>query len=299
MNRQKDGAGIEWTRAPMYDGSGKFRDGYTWNPVAGCRHGCEWHTPDGTAECYAKTIAERFPRAYPKGFAHDYWHPHRLNQPLNLKEPAGIFLDSMSDLMSATVDDSHIELVLNVCSRTPRHIYFLLTKNPKRLSSFWYSRNVWVGVSSPPDVFFGKPLTARQKERYMRAALQTLTNLQDKTRGFVRWISFEPLTDDWTELLSEYRPLQWFVIGAVSSGARQYPVDLGVLRKLLDYADSHDIPVFYKGNMRQTPNLGRWRSEFPDAKLVGQLRRRPPIPLFISEGMSEAEFTMRGHRGYD
>ena len=64
--------------------------GYTWNPTGGCMHGCTWQMPDGSiTECYAKTIAERFTRAYYNGFEHHYWRPHSLNAPLKVKDPRG------------------------------------------------------------------------------------------------------------------------------------------------------------------------------------------------------------------
>src|SRR5687768_11051635 len=88
--------GIEWTKTILPDGT--ERQGYTWNPVAGCKHACRWTMPDGSvAVCYAETVAEKVAgSAYPHGFSHHYWHPKRLNEPLGLKEPAKIFMDSMS-----------------------------------------------------------------------------------------------------------------------------------------------------------------------------------------------------------
>src|ERR1044071_5420699 len=101
MNKQAKSAikrGIEWTD-------------YTWNPVPGCQHGCRWQMPDGTvAECYAETVAGRVAQnAYPKGFEHHYWNPHILEEPLKIKTPASIFLDSMSDLMGSWVPKAEIE----------------------------------------------------------------------------------------------------------------------------------------------------------------------------------------------
>lgn len=64
MNEQKPPASIEWTRV-------WGRRGWTWNPVGGCAHECQWLMPNGSpATCYAKTIAERLaPMSYYNGFA--------------------------------------------------------------------------------------------------------------------------------------------------------------------------------------------------------------------------------------
>ena len=94
MNEQKAPHGIEWTRVRQPDGS--HTRGFTWNVVTGCLHACAWTMPDGTrAKCYAKTVAEGVARsAYPHGFEAPAFHPHRLHEPLQVTEPAGIFLDS-------------------------------------------------------------------------------------------------------------------------------------------------------------------------------------------------------------
>ena len=78
MNVQKPPYGIEWTRLPRLDGT-RTR-GFTWNPVTGCLHACEWTMPDGTlVQCYAKTVAEGLARsAYPQGFEAPTFHPDRL-----------------------------------------------------------------------------------------------------------------------------------------------------------------------------------------------------------------------------
>src|SRR3990167_2707371 len=99
MNEQKvdSKSSIEWTRIVNPDGT--TRRGYTWNVVGGCQHDCKWLVDGQIAECYAKTIAERVATAsFPNGFEHHYFHTERLQEPLKLKGPAGIFIDSMSDL---------------------------------------------------------------------------------------------------------------------------------------------------------------------------------------------------------
>jgi protein gp37 len=256
MNRQKAPNGIEWTR--VYG-----RPGYTWNAVGGCFHDCKWTMPDGTiAGCYAKSVAERLAQAaYPSGFEHHYWNPKRLSEPQRLPEPSGIFLDSMADLMGHWVPDEHVEQVLNVCRDTPQHVYFLLTKNAPRLLRFDFPRNVWVGVSMPPDSFMGRELTQDQQERMLVRALMVLSELPDM---LVRWVSFEPLSWDVSGIVAEMRsPLEWAVIGAASSGPRYFQPDPGNVRRLLGVLDGYDVPVFFKGNLRENEAAEPWREEFP------------------------------------
>lgn len=69
MNR----TAIEWTD-------------WTWNPVTGCRGGCEY--------CYARAFAQRFN----KGNFEPEFHADRLDQPLKHKKAARVFLGSVTDM---------------------------------------------------------------------------------------------------------------------------------------------------------------------------------------------------------
>ena len=265
MNEQKPPGGIEWTRP-------YGRRGYTINVVGGCTHGCRWEMPDGNiAQCYAKDIALRFTTAYPKGFEHIYWRPHLLKGPAKIKEPACFFIDSMSDLMDRHVEDWQVEAVLDMCRQSPQHIFQLLTKNAPRLLKFDFPPNVWVGVSTPPDWMhdpenYEKRLSDSAKEGYMYRALKVLSLIDVP----VRWMSFEPLNMDFSEIV-EANPnaLQWATVGAASDGRRLYPPDAMDFVFLMDELDSQNVPVFFKGNMKVLPSAARfWRAEFPEIEEV-------------------------------
>lgn len=263
MNKQNPPNAIEWTRVRRPDGT--RTDGYTWNVAGGCMHGCQWEMPSGDiAECYAKTVAERVAQAaYPQGFEHHYWHPGRLKEPGRVKEGAGIFIDSMADLMGHWVPAEQIQQVLDVCRDNPQHTFQLLTKNAPRLMDFDFPDNVWTGVSSPPDWMFGKRLTRKQQAAMLHRTMKVLSEVKSK----VRWISFEPLSWDCSEIAAQYPGvLNWAVIGAASNGRIEYPPAADDLLALLDVLDRDGTAVFYKGNMRTLPlTAADWREEFPDA----------------------------------
>ncbi|MDW8299794.1 MAG: DUF5131 family protein [Anaerolineae bacterium] len=243
MNKQR-ASGIEWTD-------------YTWNPVGGCKHACRWQMPDGSwAKCYAETIAERFTSAYPHGFAHHYWHPNRLAEPLKLKKPAKIFLDSMSDLMGYWVKDEQVRQVLDVCQRAHWHTFQLLTKNAPRLLNFDFPPNVWVGVSAPPSEMFGKRLSRAQQERMVGRQLEVLAQL----RVLVRWMSIEPLSFNIAPLLKN-APLEWAVIGAATNGTHTYQPEREWVERLLALFDAQGTKVFFKGNLQW--DRSAWRADFP------------------------------------
>ena len=250
MNKQGSkgkGRGIEWTQ-------------YTWNVIRGCQHACRWTMPDGTvAVCYAETIANNVAQnAYPHGFEHHYWNPQVLEEPLKLREPSRIFLDSMSDLMGAWVPDEQIHAVLDVCKRAHWHSFQLLTKNAPRLEQFDFPANVWVGVSAPPTQMFGKSLTLDQQKRLVERQLRALSLVRG---AGVRWMSIEPLSFDIAPLLVN-APLDWVVIGAATNGMRTYQPKREWVENVLAVMDEQHIPVFFKGNLQ----WDAWREAYPTPK---------------------------------
>ena len=253
QNKGKGGRGIEWTD-------------WTWNPVAGCQHGCRWEMPDGTeAICYAEAVAKGVAQAaYSEGFEHHYWNPKRLNEPEKLKDGAKIFMDSMSDLMGHWVKTEEILQVLDVCRRAPQHTFQLLTKNAPRLRQFSFPDNVWAGVSMPPTEMFGRRMSEQQQSAYTTRALRVL---QDGTPA-IRWMSFEPLSFDVAEIVERHPgALQWAVIGAASNGKKTFQPKREHVEHLLDVLDKQGVPVFFKGNLE----WDAWREEFPMPPKLGQM----------------------------
>lgn len=253
MNKQGDN-GIEWTHVfgP--------RTGYTWPVFGGCFHRCRWQMPNGViAKCYAENVANGVARgAYPEGFEHHYWRPDNLEEPLRIKTPAGIFIDSMADAFGSWVPEEQIRAVLDVIRRADWHVFMSLTKNAPRLLKFKddLPPNLWVGVSMPPTYMFGKQLRDSQQRSMFGRALDVLAQLIVP----VRWISFEPLSFDVGSTLAHHDvPLEWAVIGAASDGPTYFQPDVWHVNNLIETLKSRDIPVFFKGNLRFTPRL----EEFP------------------------------------
>jgi protein gp37 len=232
--------------------------------LSGCLHGCAWTMPDGSeAECYAKGVAEGVAQsAYPHGFEVSTFHPERLAEPLRVRQPAGIFLDSMSDLMGHWVPGDQIQQVLDVCAQASWHTFQLLTKHAPRLTQFRFPPNVWVGVSSPPDRMWGKPLSRTQQAAMLDKALRTLARVDVP----VRWMSFEPLSWDCAAIVAQYPGvLQWSVIGSASRGRTLYAPEPAHVEALLEVLDAQGCRTFFKGNMtalyaRESP---AWRAAFP------------------------------------
>lgn len=259
MNKQKPPKGIEWTR--IREPNGTARPGYTWNPTGGCFHGCTWRMPDGSiTECYAKTIAERFTRAYQHGFEHHYWRPHNLGAPLKVKEPAGIFVGSMADLFGHWVPEDQIRQVLDVMTEANWHIFQTLSKYPIRLPEFNpFPDNVWVGVSLPAGHLMSETGGARALKAYLRH--------MSEIKAKVKFMSIEPLWFDVAPVFELWMldegdlPFEWAIIGAASNGRNIFQPEEAWTARLLELLDKQNVPVFFKGNME----WGDWRDGFPVA----------------------------------
>lgn len=188
---------IEWAEA-------------TWNPTTGCTK-----VSPGCDHCYAEGIARRFSRGFELTL-----HPERLSQPYDRRAPSRIFVDSMSDLFHADVDDAFIGRVFAVMADTPRHTYLILTKRPGRMRS-WVRKhlaaplaNVWLGTSV-------------ESQRWADVRVPILR----ATPAAVRFLSCEPLLGP-VDLDGRLAGIHWVIVGGESgSGAR--PMNPDWVRGLL------------------------------------------------------------------
>lgn len=259
----------------------------TWSPVTGC-------TPisPGCANCYAKTLAGRFPkvhcrcnelygghklsREHPFGAVHI--HPERLEIPLHWKKFRKIFVCSMGDLFHDDVPDEFIGEVSRVTVACYRHTFMILTKRPERMRK-WVNKwkpsgvygfldNVWLGVTAENQ---------EQADKRIPILLQI--------PAAVKFVSVEPMLEDvFIEpyLLSSYEKashdpqmfgdecrtnkLDWVICGA-ETGSKARPMQLSWALNLKTQCRAWNTPFFFKkaGNKIETPNNLNIK-EFPKEK---------------------------------
>jgi protein gp37 len=214
-----DNSKIEWTDA-------------SWNPV----RGCDKISP-GCARCYAETFAERFRgvpgHPYEQGFDLRFV-PEKLDEPLKWRRPRRIFVNSMSDLFHARVDEEYIERVLDVMRRADWHVYQVLTKRSERMRDLLSGRfrtaadwpQVWWGVSVE-DKIHGLP----RIDHLRSAPAQN------------RFLSIEPLLEDLGSF--DLAGIHWVIVGG-ESGRRPRPLDLDWVRSIRNQCKAAGIPFFFK-----------------------------------------------------
>lgn len=201
---------------------------FSWNPVTGCRHNCEY--------CYALDIANRF---YPEKFEPTF-RPERLDAPADTPTPKrnggntrNVFVCSMADLFGSWVPDYWIQLVFDACRQNPQWNYIFLTKNPKR----------YIGLDFPATAIVGATVT----DQTMVERTETAFSQFDAPAKFV---SCEPLLGPVKFTRPELFDI--FIIGAKSrtSGGSEMQPDPKNVSSLIEQAQSAGRGVFIKENIR-------------------------------------------------
>ena len=97
--------------------------GWTWNPLAGCSHGCKY--------CYAAQLMKRWGKDFAPKFRANF-----LNDRMP-EDNSWIFVGSMGDTFCTGMKDEWIESLLTFISQYEGNNKFLLqTKNPRRFTDF-------------------------------------------------------------------------------------------------------------------------------------------------------------------
>jgi protein gp37 len=203
----------------------------TWNPATGCTK-----ISPGCDHCYAERFAERWRgipgHAYEQGFALRL-HEARLKQPLRLKKPSFIFVNSMSDLFHKEVPFAFVDRVFETMEAADWHVFQVLTKRSSRLQKYVNARyatrpvprHIWLGVSIEG---------AQQVSRlvHLKAA-----NAQ------TRFLSLEPLISRLPSL--DLGGIHWVIVGGESGpGAR--PMQADWVRAIRDQCRAQDVSFFFK-----------------------------------------------------
>jgi protein gp37 len=213
----------------------------TWNPVAGCTKisaGCD--------NCYAERFAERW-RGVP-GSPYEFGfdlrlHPHRLEQPLKLKRPSLIFVNSMSDLFQKEIPTEYIDRVFDVMERADWHVFQVLTKRSSILKRYVNAR--YRDRSAPPHIWLGVSLENDTQ-------LSRLRHLQLSTAS-LRFLSIEPLLGPVGTL--NLADIHWVIVGG-ESGPRHRPIEIEWVRSIRDQCNDAGVAFFFKqwGGFRPKAN---------------------------------------------
>src|ERR1041385_6929173 len=236
------GTHIEWTET-------------TWNPVRGCTK-----ISPGCKHCYAEKFAERFRgvkgHPYEQGFDIRLV-PEKLAEPLQLRKPQRIFVNSMSDLFHPSVPDDYILRVVDVMTQADWHTYQVLTKRSSRMQTLLNGilrdsaqrKHIWWGVNVE-DKKYGLPRIDELR----------------KSPARIKFLSVEPLLEDLGKINLD--SISWVIVGGESGpGAR--PLAKTWVLNIKKQCRDQEIPFFFKqwGGVRKSKTgrllEGRTYDEYP------------------------------------
>lgn len=213
----------------------------TWNPISGCTKisaGCD--------NCYAERFAERWRGipGHPYEFGFDLrLHPHRLEQPLKLRKPSFIFVNSMSDLFHKEVPTDYVDRVFDVMERAPWHVFQVLTKRSAILKR--YVNNRYRNGRAPPHIWLGVSLENSKQ-------LSRVKHLQQASVS-LRFLSIEPLLGPLHSL--DLTGVDWVIVGG-ESGPRYRQLDPAWVRGIRDQCLESEVAFFFKQWGGSRPKAG-------------------------------------------
>ena len=227
---------------------------WSWNPVTGCDHGCDY--------CYARAIAtsDRTKQSFPTGFEPTY-RPERLTAPTNTPTPKqttqasrSVFVCSMADLFGKWVPDHWIEEVFEACNNNPQWRYIFLTKFPSR----------YKGLTFPKQACVGASVDTQRRADIIAHSMQHVT-------AEVRWLSIEPLLEPIVFADGVLDEFDWVVIGAqtTANGIPAFSPHFEWVAAIVAQARQAGCKVHLKPNLLTQPGM-QLPDEYP-APLTGNI----------------------------
>jgi protein gp37 len=209
----------------------------TWNPTHGCSR-----VSEGCRHCYAERLSLQkgfttLPWTAPNAAQNVLLKPHKLRDPLKLKEPSRIFVNSMSDLFHPLIPHDYRSQIFAVMNATPQHTYQILTKRPEH-AACWpgpWTNNIWMGTSI--------------EDRKSLARLDVLRECPAQ----IRFISFEPLLESlYGYDLTGYH---WAIVGG-ESGPGYRPMNHLWARAIKDQCVKAGVAFFFKQSAAPRTEIG-------------------------------------------
>ena len=250
---QSPGPGISWAQ-------------WSWNPITGCLHGCEY--------CYAREIAtsNRAAATYPVGFT-PLFHNERLTAPAHTTIPTKyrddnhqctngdckicayrrVFVCSMADLYGRWVPQDWIDQVHTAMLDNPQWQYITLTKFPDRYPGLKLPDRAWIGTSV-------------DEQKRVRIAERAFSELPD---NITKWLSLEPLREplEFTDLSM----FEWIVIGAQTQTRQPtgivpaFKPPLEWVARIVIQAREAGCKIHCKPNLSSNPGM-EYPNEYPGDK---------------------------------
>ena len=238
----------------------------TWNPATGCTK-----VSPGCKNCYADVMANRLHAMGKKKYTNKFEyteHITSIEDPLKLKRPRMIFVNSMSDFFHERSTIPFMMKCFETMLRTPQHTYQILTKRPQKMLEFSKLFEEHHDIKIPPHIWMGVSVESQpymERIEYLR-----------QVRCHIKFISFEPLLSDIKDIC--LTGIDWSIIGG-ESGRGYRAVKSQWINNIIQQCQAQNVPVFFKQWGGITPKSGgrtingRTYDEYPDVSKISTERK--------------------------
>lgn len=242
-----DRTGIQWTATQAPDGT--WVEGATFNGWIGCEH-----VSAECDHCYAESGSKRLAAAHRLTLwgegssrfvtSDTYWRkPLTWNRKaerlgVRIKVFCASYADVFEDRPELVPLRNKLGLLID---DTPHLDWLLLTKRPENIARLWPQHWSNLGVV-PPNVWLGTTVGTC-------GSLHRVDELRRAPRSVVKFLSCEPLLDDFSGLL-DLGGIDWLIVGGESGGGAR-PMHRQWAERFLARGQRARVPVFMK-------QMGRW-----------------------------------------
>lgn len=251
----------------------------TWNPVTGCEESCQY--------CYARKKSCRFSGDirrnknsplfdkakalqvlegpyksetggnlnYPFGFIPTY-HRYRLDYPLHRKNGCNILVGEMGDMFGSWVPDAVLQDIFNASQKWDIHNYLFLTRFPRRYR----------------DLCLNGILPAGKNYWYGSTVTRNNDSLPAIPKAVNTFVCYEPILEEIKMPTNGTRLADWIIIGAECGGGKGKVVpETSWIEKIVEYANSVEIPVYMKNSLIDIVGEANMRRDFPAALTLKEI----------------------------
>lgn len=218
----------------------------TWNPFLGCSK-----VSEACANCYAETWSKRAGRDFSKVVRAS---TETFHAPLRWKQPAQIFVCSLSDFFHPDILRADRHDAIRVMRHAPQHTYLLLTKRPENvkpmlLGTAWgesLPNNVWLGVTVENQAQADKriPLLLAAPATTRFVSCEPLLGHIDLTKCYAPCPP-PPFSEDFCNGCRPINKLDWVIVGG-ESGGQARPMHPAWARTLRDQCTVNKVPFMMK-----------------------------------------------------
>lgn len=227
--------------------------GWVFNPIVGCKQGCE--------ECVYQEVAESIYENFDPQF-----FPERLSAIQNTKIPRGsvspstrnVLVCEMGDMLNPDVPNEWIEQTVEAMFDAPQWNFVIRTKFPERFNDFNWPDNTWLGARVTNQSEADKAGTEFSNKRY---------------RDHTIFISCYPLREEVVFKPNTLSNVNWVIIGATTATdkVKASQPEWRWVESLFIQARQSECKIYFMKNMKVYPQ------EVPDVQVPEVIQKEVEI----------------------